>query len=1475
MSRVDSLKMHESKNDRSAGRLLFLSRALILVLAACLVQPLVAVPAVAADSFGANAYTRGAIRIASGQYLSFQFNSIDVTNGLTFNASATWSIAFHMNVTNNSGGFSNFFTAVDSDGLPVFALGGGTGATVLRTYTCSLVNNSCISTDKKTGTPAASMSVYNSASYPYRWEINQDASQVCVNRSTSASFGRDDYVAQDCYSKISSNKKIARIVIGGTPQTDARTYTGAVRTFDISNVLIKNNLPGVVNTVYTGLTNTVQDQYFAQNEYSSPVDSVFLLQTYNTDITDGGSTNYLKNTSSLATQLTSSLVVPTFTTATSALAPISIPTLHASPLVTTSGPNTGSDITIRGTNLQGVNKVKWGLEGSTLSNATLISTSNTEVKFNMPPDTSLVGSKNITFAVSTPAGSLSANSTFRYTSGTSIIISASNLTPSIGSSITLSSTISAAGSSASDASGTVTFKDDANNTLCVDTSITTGTASCLWTPPLTSTYTVQGIYSGDLSFEGSTSSTISITVAKLTQTITFTDPSNQAFSNSTTQISGSSNSGLSVAFTSLSTSICRVSGDSVSFVSVGTCQIAADQSGNSTFEAATQVIQEFVVSIADQTITFGSISNKLLGVNPFSVVASTSSGLTLDITSTTSAVCTVASGQITILSTGTCTIKANQSGNGNFNPATEQTQSFSITQIAITYDGNSPTTGSASRTSDSYSLGDPGIVLPTVGTLAKTGYEFDGWATSVDGSKIIGNYTPTSSGTLYARWVAKTYTTSFNINGASGEAPTDIAYTSGNSGFPLPADTGLSKSGYNFGGWSTTPIGSALSGSQSPSNDQILYAVWGLKTVTATYDKGSAPSNPANFPAAASGSYNSTITLDSGMTDNYSDGGTTFYFQGWSDGTSTFKKGDTFRLGASDITLTAQWVAIYGVRYSLGGGTIAAGDYLYDEQCTVGDHYCSNNQSIQANSAPSRSGYNFTGWKDQSGTDIAAGASFTVSSSSYLLYAQWTAISRTVTYSLNYSTSDSAPTEASKTINQTFAIASAPSRSGYTFKGWLDGSSLYGPSATYMVGLSNVSLTAQWAFIPLLAALNPTFSTPTTTTTGFTVQISNYDAAFTWDTATVTSGIVARDSFGLLTVTGLTAGQTSTLTQTTSRATYNNGTGSVSSNATALLSPLNPTFSATTSTADGFTVTITNFNSAFTWDTATVTSGIVTVTSTSGSNRLLTVTGLSAGASATITQATSRSLYLGGSATVTGTATSATPVAIEQPVTTEPPVPVPVIQGPPPSILKFTSPPKISRDSENLYCQAGKLVFLREGRTEEIAKLSTQTFFLMQNGIVVDSSESLNEKATFAIKLSYLSTTLTCKIDAIQESSSAIGQSLDSSAVSALSKIRGDAIVSTDAKYYADRTAAYSKKAQTFAELGKIKAQALAKMKSSKEEVKIRINYIKAFTAASNLWKKELADAAKSRASAKALAQKSYEDILESSGISLYLLPKG
>ena len=80
----------------------------------------------------------------------------------------------------------------------------------------------------------------------------------------------------------------------------------------------------------------------------------------------------------------------------------------------------------------------------------------------------------------------------------------------------------------------------------------------------------------------------------------------------------------------------------------------------------------------------------------------------------------------------------------------------------------------------------------------------------------------------------------------------------------------------------------------------------------------------------------------------------------------------------------------------------------------------------------------------------------------------------------------------------------------------------------YVTGTSSVSGFAS----PLV----PTFAPPKpTNTTSFTVQITNYDAAYTW-TGTATFGTVAINGTGLITVTGLIApGTASTVTVTTSR----------------------------------------------------------------------------------------------------------------------------------------------------------------------------------------------------------------------------------------------------------------------------------------------------------------------------------------------------
>jgi len=122
-----------------------------------------------------------------------------------------------------------------------------------------------------------------------------------------------------------------------------------------------------------------------------------------------------------------------------------------------------------------------------------------------------------------------------------------------------------------------------------------------------------------------------------------------------------------------------VSGTTVTLVGTGTCTIKADQPGNGTYNAATQVSQSFSITKANQTITFGALSNRALGSGPFTVSATASSGLAVTFTSTTKTKCTVSGTTVTLVATGTCTIKADQAGNTIYNAAPSVSQSFTIT----------------------------------------------------------------------------------------------------------------------------------------------------------------------------------------------------------------------------------------------------------------------------------------------------------------------------------------------------------------------------------------------------------------------------------------------------------------------------------------------------------------------------------------------------------------------------------------------------------------------------------------------------------------------------------------------------------------------------------------------------------------------------------------------------------------------------
>jgi hypothetical protein len=83
-----------------------------------------------------------------------------------------------------------------------------------------------------------------------------------------------------------------------------------------------------------------------------------------------------------------------------------------------------------------------------------------------------------------------------------------------------------------------------------------------------------------------------------------------------------------------------------------------------------------------QTITFGALSNQVLGTAPFALSATASSGMAVSFASNTTAVCTVSGVTVTLIAVGTCSITATQSGNANYAPATPVTRSFTVTNAA-------------------------------------------------------------------------------------------------------------------------------------------------------------------------------------------------------------------------------------------------------------------------------------------------------------------------------------------------------------------------------------------------------------------------------------------------------------------------------------------------------------------------------------------------------------------------------------------------------------------------------------------------------------------------------------------------------------------------------------------------------------------------------------------------------------------------
>jgi hypothetical protein len=199
---------------------------------------------------------------------------------------------------------------------------------------------------------------------------------------------------------------------------------------------------------------------------------------------------------------------------------------------------------------------------------------------------------------------------------------------------------------------------------------------------------------------GSANQNFTLTVIKASQTITFTStaPSGAMVGGPTYNVTATATSGLAVSFTidGSASSVCTISGSTVSFIGAGTCVINANQPGNGDYNAAPQAQQSFAVAKGNQTITFTSTapSDASYQGPTYTVTATASSGLTVTFTIDASAtsVCSITGSTVSFIGTGTCVINANQAGNANYNPAPQVQQSFPVAKAnqTITFTSSPP-----------------------------------------------------------------------------------------------------------------------------------------------------------------------------------------------------------------------------------------------------------------------------------------------------------------------------------------------------------------------------------------------------------------------------------------------------------------------------------------------------------------------------------------------------------------------------------------------------------------------------------------------------------------------------------------------------------------------------------------------------------------------------------------------------------------
>ncbi len=276
-----------------------------------------------------------------------------------------------------------------------------------------------------------------------------------------------------------------------------------------------------------------------------------------------------------------------------------------------------------------------------------------------------------------------------------------------------------------------------------------------------------------------------------------------------------------------------------------------------------------------------------------------------------------------------------------------------------------------------------------------------------------------------------TISLTFFINGGTGTTPGSI---SGNSGsvFLIPDSTGFSRPAYTFTGWGSNPSGPKLynAGQQVQFyGPGPLYAIWQPSTYTIVVDEnGGANVNNSSYTVGVA--QDKVITRPAAPTGQI--------FSSWSLTINSIPTGSTINSSTNTISIPANdygtiqaranWSYInYTITYDLGGGSGAHGNpttYTYVTPTIT---------LVQG--SLTKTGYTFAGWFDAATGGNQVTSIPLNSTGNRTLYARWSVVNYTITYTLNGGTNAAGNPSTYNIESNTITLAS-PTRTGYTFNGW-------------------------------------------------------------------------------------------------------------------------------------------------------------------------------------------------------------------------------------------------------------------------------------------------------------------------------------------------------------------------------------------------------------------------------------------------------